>query len=392
MKKVIYINSHPIQYYAPMFKMFEESGELDLEVWYCSKHGLGDEVDKEFGAKIKWDIPILEGYKHIFLKNFLFKANIYRFFGLFNLEVIPRLFKLPKSLIIVPGWKNFTYILVIFFGKLFGHKVALRCEGALNQELLKKKGIRRMRKFIIKNFLFKFIHYFLYIGKRNKAFYKHFQVPENRLFFTPYSVDNNRFFTQYEKFKNSKNELREKLDIPINHICFLFSGKYITKKRPLDLLNAYLKLEQKEKAFIIFMGGGELQSEMEVIIRQNNIKNVKLTGFINQSQVPEYYSASDVFIMCSQEGETWGLSTNEAMNFSLPLILSDMTGSSTDLVIEGKNGYTFPLGNQEKLAMLMDKLISLSEKKRVDMGSESLKLVDKYSYSKILQTLNTILN
>ncbi len=69
------------------------------------------------------------------------------------------------------------------------------------------------------------------------------------------------------------------------------------------------------------------------------MENVHLTGFINQSVIPKYYAIGDAFVMCSQEGETWGLSVNEAMNFALPIVVSDMVGCSEDLVEEGQNGY-----------------------------------------------------
>ena len=52
--------------------------------------------------------------------------------------------------------------------------------------------------------------------------------------------------------------------------------------------------------------------------------------------------------MASSFGETWGLSVNEAMNFKLPIVVSNLTGSSSDLVCSNKNGYTFELDQAAK--------------------------------------------
>ncbi len=52
--KVIYLNSHPIQYYSPLFKALNKELEEEFEVWYCSKHGHKGQGDKLFGAGIKW--------------------------------------------------------------------------------------------------------------------------------------------------------------------------------------------------------------------------------------------------------------------------------------------------------------------------------------------------
>ncbi|MEL6717740.1 MAG: glycosyltransferase, partial [Bacteroidota bacterium] len=96
---------------------------------------------------------------------------------------------------------------------------------------------------------------------------------------------------------------------------------------------------------------------------------------------------ADLFVMCSQEGETWGLSTNEAMNFALPLVLSDLTGSSSDLVVEGKNGYVFPTGKVEALREKLELMLSFSDEKLLEMGAFSKQLIPKYSYDTIVKEL-----
>lgn len=114
-RRLVFLNSHPIQYFAPLYREIEKSGLFDLEVWYCSKHGLGGEIDRQFGTSVKWDIPLLEGYHYHFLHNFSLKPSIYGFWGLANWGIIGRLWRLPRrSIVVVHGWASFTYWLAFF--------------------------------------------------------------------------------------------------------------------------------------------------------------------------------------------------------------------------------------------------------------------------------------
>ena len=79
-KNYIFFHSHPIQYFTPLYKNLTSSDELKIEVWYGSKHGLLNSYDKEFNTSFKWDVDLLEGYKHVFLKNLSFKTRALWFF------------------------------------------------------------------------------------------------------------------------------------------------------------------------------------------------------------------------------------------------------------------------------------------------------------------------
>ena len=66
--KISYFLSHPIQYFSPLLS--EMSKQFDLHVYYFSDASIQGNLDKGFGQKVKWDIPLLEGYQYTFLKNF----------------------------------------------------------------------------------------------------------------------------------------------------------------------------------------------------------------------------------------------------------------------------------------------------------------------------------
>ena len=67
MKKLIFLNSHPIQYFAPLYQQITQGTNIPLEVWYCSDESIKGKLDKGFGTAVKWDIPLLQGYAYQFL-------------------------------------------------------------------------------------------------------------------------------------------------------------------------------------------------------------------------------------------------------------------------------------------------------------------------------------
>ena len=385
-KEIIYIQSHPIQYFAPFFAEISNTG-LSLQVLYCSDESLRESFDVQFGKAIQWDIPLLKGYNYEFIFNNAAKPSIHAgFFGLVNWGIVKKLRIAPKSLVIVPGWNYASYWIGILFAKWYGHDLAIRGESPLNQEV-PKKGIKRvLRKLLLKYFLFKLINHAFYIGTQNHDFYRYYGVPEIKLGFVPYSVDNQRFQNANIQWEGRRKELKDSLGLDYEKQQILFSGKYISKKRPLDLLEAF-SLVDNSNIQLVMVGDGELRAEMEDFIQRNELgSKIFLTGFVNQTDIVKYYAASDIFVMCSGVGETWGLSVNEAMNFGLKLVVSKTTGCSIDLAIPESTGWVFDTGNVEQLSKALESAIC--DKK---INSTSIKnLVDKYSYKTGIDTIKQI--
>jgi glycosyltransferase involved in cell wall biosynthesis len=383
--KIIILNSHPVQYFAPLYKKMAEEA-LDLEVWYCSDESIRGEKDQQFGVEVKWDIPLLQGYRYRFFANYAPDGSIYGgFFGLLNFGVLWRLLWEPRSLVVVYGWGYLIQILFVLFAKMRGHKTALRCESPLNQELLKSQKSLRLRRFFLKFFLFKFIDYFLYIGQENKRFFQYYGVAEQQLFFAPYAVDNDRFRVAAAHLLPQKEQLKIDLSLPVGSKVILYSGKYIPKKRPLDLLAAYQQLGLANTA-LVMVGEGELRGQMEQFVRDHQLPNVFLTGFVNQSAIAKYYAIADVFVMCSGQGETWGLSTNEAMNFGVPVVLSDMVGCAADLVpADLAEAQVFALGDVEGLSRRVANCLAGEEPEWPQ------RVVAGYSYNQVVESIKSII-
>jgi glycosyltransferase involved in cell wall biosynthesis len=386
---LLIVNSHPIQYFAPLYRQLAADPAFRLTVLYCSRHGLQGEVDRQFGTSVKWDIPLLDGYNHVFLRNQSPNPSIYSFWGLLNFSVIKKLWSAPKSIVWVHGWAYATYWLVLIAAKLMGHTVCLRGESPYQLEQRKSSAKQWFRRQVLGRGLFKFVDHFLFIGQQNKAFYVKMGVPIAKLIFCPYAVDNARFQSQDTEMAAQRTQLRRQLGLPIDAFIALYAGKYIEKKRPMDFVRAIQGSQRSDMAAVL-MGDGELRHDLEHFIEENALSCVSLTGFINQSAIGMYYAAADVYVMCSTEEETWGLSTNEAMNFGLPLILTDTVGCADDLLLDGQNGYRVPCGAADELAQALDKLAALPSAVRRQMGQCSRQHIGLYSYDAIISSLKSV--
>lgn len=386
--KIVLLTSHPIQHQAPLFEKLAKVDGLDLTVYFCWDYGIKEKIDPSFQRKIKWDLPLLEGYKYKFLKNYSLKSSS-GFWGQINPGIIPELFQrsIAKKYdaVIIFGWNSFTNWLAFLTAFVMKIPVFLRGENPLNQEFLKPKWKIKIKKIILGR-LFKQISGFLYIGEENKKFYRYYGVPLPKLFFCPYADDNERYISAAENLKPQKRRLKNELGINSEKTVILFVGKFIRKKRPFDLLKAYeivvKNQKQKDKELaLVFVGDGPLRSEVEKCAENRKLKNVYFVGFKNLTELPRYYGLSDILVLPSEAGETWGLVVNIAMCFKMPAIVSDMAGCGPDLISHNKNGYIFHLGDINELSQQLNDLIENSQK-RATFGKKSFVVVQNYSYKK----------
>jgi len=128
----------------------------------------------------------------------------------------------------------------------------------------------------------------------------------------------------------------------------------------------------------MMIGNGPLKSSMEDLIRRRQIPDVILPGFLNQTEISRAYSAADIFVLPSSYMETWGLVVNEAMNFSLPVVATDMVGCAADLVKDDWNGFVVDHRDVDALKSALGRLVRDAQMRR-EFGQNSLELISKYS-------------
>ena len=364
---------HPIQYQVPLFRRLATHPQVDLMVYFCSDHGVIEELDPEFGVAFRLDIPLLNGYRSRFLKTYGVWPSPGRFGGLLNPGILPELWKGRYDAVLIFGYGLPVYWFGVLGARLSRTPILLSGETLLRED---QPIWWRTLKGMLLGFLFRQVEAFLPIGTRSAEFYRHYGIPEGRLFLMPYSVDNDFFLDQASIWKakvaETKKELGLKEDMPV----ILYLSKLIRRKRPLDLLMAFERLDRE--AALVFVGEGELRSPMEEQVRRRGMKNVRFVGFKNQTEVPRYYAIGDVFVLPSGY-EPWGIVVNEAMCFGLPVIATDAVAAAVDLVHHGENGYVYRAGDINGLTRALEALLGDPDL-RQSFGRRSLGVISRWSY------------
>ena len=119
--KVLILATHPVQYMSPIFRLLANDPRVQVQVAFCSLQGAEAHPDPDFGVEVKWDIPVLEGFQWIALRNRSPRPRIGSFFGLFNVEVW-RLIQRAKfdAVVAYTGYANATFWLALCRAKITG--------------------------------------------------------------------------------------------------------------------------------------------------------------------------------------------------------------------------------------------------------------------------------
>jgi glycosyltransferase involved in cell wall biosynthesis len=372
--KVAALYSHPTQYAAPLIREIASIANIDFTVYYCSRQGVEETLDKQFGTIFKWDIPLLGGYNYTFLPNFGDTKRDGVFFRLINPAIVRELYNKRYDFLIVHGYEHFTKWIAFATAVLCGTKIILRGESnSLNKRTLLVRVVKR----IILRLLFYFIHAAIYIGHANRTYYLEYGLPEKKLFFAPYIVDNTFFQNEHKKLSPRRRELRERVGVNDERPLILFAGKLLEKKQPIFLLKAYQKVREETNCALVFAGDGILREEILKIVSAEKIPDVTITGFLNQSQISEAYTLADIFVLPSYN-EPWGVVVNEAMNFGLPVIVTENVGCAPDLVQEGQNGWVVGVGDLDTLSGKIKEMV-IGESLRATFGQKSKEIIKSYS-------------
>lgn len=372
MKRLAIITSHPIQYYAPWFRTLAQFPDLELRVFYLWDFGICQQVDPGFQQAIAWDIPLLDGYAFEFVPNTSKNPGTQHFWGLQNPTLIQRVRQFQPDAVLM---MNYNYASLYHFlwhwrdtPILFrGDSHRLVPEQGW-KAWLKQQGLRQ---------LFRRFAACLYVGQANYHYFRSLQVPEERLFFAPHAIDNDRFMNQASTATTQAIAWKQTLGIPAHHDVILFVGKLIPKKRPLDLLQAFLSANL-DNVSLLFVGNGSLETELKALAADH--ASVYFAPFQNQSQMPRTYAIADLVVLPSYgTGETWGLAINEAMCLAKPVLVSDHVGCAADLVQPGRNGLIFPAGDVTALTNSLQTAFA-DRDRRLAWGAESHRLLHNYNY------------
>ena len=368
MKKLAIVTTHPIQYYAPVFRLL--AAQLELKVFYTAgKSHAG--YDHGFRQHVEWDLPLLEDYNFEFVANTAKDPGSHHFNGVTGKDVIRAITHFHPDAVLVYGWAYQAHLGVL---RHFKNKLPIFFRG--DSTLTDRSPFWRsvLRSLLLK-WVYTHVDHAFYVGSHNKRYFQKYGLKMTQLSFAPHAVENDRFAEQKAA---EAAELRKSLGIPPTDILVLFAGKLEPKKNPMALIDAFTQLNQNGVQ-LLFVGGGILEEELKNKVIELAADKIHFLPFQNQQQMPVIYQACDLFCLPSiGPGETWGLAINEAMAAGKAILASHVTGAAVDLV-DDTNGKIF---NVNKPADLGNKLAELTANKQLlkKMGDASAIKIKNWNF------------
>jgi len=373
--RVALVASHVIQYQAPFFRLLAGHPDVDLEVIYCSRAGAEVYLDAEMQTSLRWDLDLLSGYRHTFLRNFGSGEGPAR---AINPGIVPKLlFGRYDAVAFFLGWGTLTSLLGIaacrmsatpFF--LFGDSSHPPPPSFPRDPMLRT--------------LFRTADAFLVSGVLNAEYYRHYGADPKRFFLVPWAVDNARFAADSRFAPGEREALRARFGVRPGQLALVYSAKLLPRKDPMTLLRALDAMRHRDRAAVVFLGHGAMREELETFARERGL-NVHFAGFVNQTELPKHYAACDVFVLPSVD-EPRGSVINEAMAAGLPVVISDRVGSIGDIVRDDENAFVFRAGDAATLAQKFDLLVEQPEL-RERMAARSRELISEWDYARGVQGL-----
>lgn len=377
--RIAYFVSHPIQYQVPLLRRIAQEPDIEMTTFFSSDLSVRGYKDEGFGVEVKWDIPLLGGYRYEFLPRFR-KDDSLGFAKPINRGIVKRLYHGRFDLAWVFGYHRLVCLQAIGAANLLRIPVLLQSDSNLFSP--ERPKWKLAVKASLAEFLKPMIDGVLAVGEANADYWHHYFGGDVPLFRYPYAVDNQFFRDNVLRAATRRDELRRELDLEAGRPVVLFAAKFLEWKRPADLIEAFIRLsfapEAGKNAYLLMVGDGADRPNMERRVRESGLSNIRFLGFKNQTELPRYFDLCDIFVLPSH-GEPWGLVVNEVMNAGRPVIVSDRVGCLADLVRDGFNGFVYPSKDVAALANCLRCLID-NPRLRTSMGENSLRIIHQHSF------------
>ena len=347
--KLAIVVSHPIQHFVSFYRSIAEEPDIELKVFYMSDFSVRGYFDQEMGAEVAWKMDLLSSYDHEFLPEAK-SINRSSPLTLNNPSVTGRLAAFDPDVVLTYGYNQITQMRVLFWCRGRGVPVMMLSDSELQQE---RSSWKQTAKATLLPRILRRYSAFLTVGDNNETYMRSFGVPQERLFRSPFTIDEKTYLDARANKERLSQEFRGAHGIDQNETVFLSVGKLSPRKRPLDIVGAarLLKQEQPDLAIrFMLAGSGSLLDEIKAAVEAEALP-VTTLGFVNVDVLPQVYAAADA-IVHPAEADPHPLVMSEAACIGLPLVVSDKVGAigPTDIARPGENTIVTPCGDVRAIA------------------------------------------
>lgn len=327
-----------------------------MEVIYGSDFSVRGYHDREFGKKFRWDIDLLAGYRRRFLPGAA-KVREFTFFQPSPLPVFRFLMAAPRGVVVGTAYHALFWYGAYLAAILRGHRIVLRHDATDPRK--PAQGIKGWLRDRWLRALYQKVHFFAVVGTAARRHLLRLGVPRSKMVDSPFCVNTGWVQRQIKKWKPHRAGIRKQLGVTAGDRVLLFSGKVIPQKEPLLLIQALglLPARIRDRLHLVVAGDGPLRTEMITAGRRLLGRRFHFLSFLNQREIGRAYAIADLLVLPSR-AETWGLVVNEALQWGIPVVVSDRVGCAEDLVHPGKTGQVFLAGSAGELARAIGRQIS----------------------------------
>jgi glycosyltransferase involved in cell wall biosynthesis len=361
---ILFITDIPAPYRVEMYNTLAES-LLKMEVWYFQKE-----------SKTRpWKFDAA-GLKH----KFWVASGLYFLLGRYNLFVNPHLvmrllLKQPKHIILAAGWNDFDVICIVVLKRLgllrgrigFWSEANYLTLGAQKDNLL---------KFWIRRFVYNTCDGFQLIsGEMTRRTLALWKVRESKEIMFPNTI-------QEAVHTTGLMTRRKEVTSPMPTI--LIVARLTEKLKGIINFLEALSDDQLKHIKLLLAGDGEDRKKIEDLIESRELQDhVKLLGNLSETEMAEVYSKADAFCLPSFSDAS-PLSVIEALQWGLPLFISERCGNHFEAVVSGVNGLTFDPMKANDIRISFNEFI-LMKSNWVQMGKNSNKIFkDVFSKNTVL--------
>lgn len=221
-------------------------------------------------------------------------------------------------------------------------------------------------------------------GSQTIEYLSNFGFPENRLYTGNMAADTAGLQAAISEVSQEQiNVLKMKYELagPV----ILFVGQIIPRKGIMELLATWKGFESENpEPQLVLLGNGEQFDEATRFIEHYKLKNVRLPGRVDYSEVAQFYALADLFLIPTLE-DNWSLVVPEAMSCGLPIICSKYNGCWPELV-KPENGWVFDPLDPENFKSTLKTAVN-HESQWETMGQKSLEIIQDYTPEKIAENI-----
>ena len=338
--KILVVTPIPTPYRDPFWQTLSVRPDIELTVVYCAS----GKTDRP------WTGPNGEfSYTRLFPRG----GNVMKWLGwgnscYWNIGISTLLKDVQPDAVLLGGYNHLTILAAVRHCKRNRIPWFLMSESWKNRSGLMGRVKRQVLRWWLKSAAGA-----LPTGTRASKCLSSLGVPSDRQCFLPNVPDIESLGRFSDKLQSQTSQVKIKLGVRPKHRLVAFAARMIEKKRPLLVIEAFLRLEDKGDVTLVMIGDGPLIGKAKELAKQcDDSSRVVFPGFLSPEEVHRWMAVADLFVQPSTE--TWGVAPLEALSCGVPVVLTDQIGCSEDVLPDPSLGTVLQTVDVELLTDAMN--------------------------------------